>query len=130
MTSTTPQKPNAAKLWWVLLAGYWLALVVSTHLPPAFVRLPGKDTDKLAHFAVYTGLASLLAMAWQSSTGRLNGRHLWFAWLAVASFAVADEVTQLLVSRDASVGDWLADAVGAAVGLAVFRLWQRIAERR
>jgi VanZ family protein len=40
-------------------------------------------------------------------------------------FAMVDEVTQLLVRRDAELLDWTADAIGAAVGLAVFRAWQR-----
>ncbi len=124
MTDTKPQMPDASAIWRVLLAGYLLALVVGTHLPPAFAGLPGERGDKLVHVAAYAGLAWLLAMAWQSSTGLLNGRHLWFAWLAIVSFAAAHEVTQLLVGRTASVGDWLADAAGAAVGLAVFRAWR------
>jgi VanZ family protein len=124
MTDTKPRMPNAPATWRVLLAGYWLALVVGTHLPPTFAGLPGERSDKLVHLAAYAGLAWLLAVAWQSSTGRLNGRHLRFAWLAIASFAAADEITQLLVGRSASVGDWLADAAGAAVGLAVFRACQ------
>jgi VanZ family protein len=38
-------------------------------------------------------------------------------------YAAADELTQLLVGRTASVGDWLADAAGAALGLAFFAAW-------
>jgi len=117
-------------MWKVLLAGYWLALVVGTHLPPKFPGLPSERSDKLAHFGAYMGLAWLLSMAWQSSTGRLNGRHLWFAWMAVILVAAADEMTQPLIGRVASRGDWLADAVGAAVGLAVFWASQRLAERK
>lgn len=129
MTSTPPRKSSFAKLWLVLFAGYWLALVIGTHLPPGAVELPGDQSDKVVHFAAYAGLAWLLAMAWQHTTGRLNGRHLWFAWLAIVGFAAIDEVTQLLVGRDASVGDWLADAAGAALGLAVFRTYQQFVRR-
>jgi VanZ family protein len=130
MTDTAPRKPDAAPVWRLLLAGYWLALAVGTHLPPTFPGLPGDNTDKLVHAAAFAGLAWLLATAWQNSTGRLNRRHLRFAWLAIAAFAAADEVTQRLVDRDASASDWLADAAGAAGGLAVFWAWQRVAERR
>jgi len=125
MTSPPPRKPASAKIWLLLFAGYLLALFTGTHLPLEVVVLPGDQSDKLVHFAAYAGLAWLLAMAWESSTGRLNGRHLWFAWLAIVSFAAFDEVTQLLVQRDAELFDWLADATGAAVGLWGFLLARR-----
>jgi VanZ family protein len=120
-----PQKPDAATIWRVLLAGYWLALAVGTHLPPTLAGMPGDFTDKLVHAAAFAVLAWLLAMAWQNSAGRLNGRHLQFAWLAVVLYGAADELTQLLVGRSATMGDWLADAVGAALGLVIFSVWQR-----
>jgi len=128
MTRDTSQKFETAAIWRVLLVGYWLALVIGTHLPRTFAGLPYEQHDKLMHVAAYAVLAWLLAMAWQSSVGRLNGRHLRIAWLAVVGFAAIDEVTQLLVARDASVRDWLADAVGAAVGLMVFWVWKRRGE--
>jgi VanZ family protein len=125
MTSPPPRKPASANLWLALFAAYLLALFTGTHLPPEVGSLPGDQSDKLLHFAAYAGLAWLLGMAWESSTGRLNGRHLWFAWLAITGFAAVDEVTQLLVHRDADPLDWLADAAGAAVGLGVFLLVRR-----
>ncbi len=126
MTSPPPKKSATARLWLALFAGYLLALFTGTHLPPGVVSLPGDQSDKVLHFSAYAGLAWLLAMAWESSTGQLNGRHLWFAWLAIVSFAAIDEVTQLLVHRDADPLDWLADAAGAAVGLCVFLLVRRV----
>lgn len=120
-----PQKPDAATIWRGLLAGYWLALFVGTHLPPTFPGLPGDNSDKLVHAAAFAVLAWLLATAWQSSVGRLNGRHLRFTWLAVVLYSAADELTQLLVGRSATLGDWLADAVGAALGLVIFAVGQR-----
>lgn len=119
------QSLDTAPIWRLLLAGYWLTLIVATHWPPTFGPLPGQQSDKLAHLAVYASLAWLLAMAWQHSAGRLNGRHLRFAWLAVASFAAVDEFTQPFVNRVASENDWLADAAGAAAGLWIFWLWNR-----
>jgi hypothetical protein len=62
----------------LVLAGYWLALFIATHLPriPASLELPG--SDKWHHFAAYAGLSFLLA-AW-----RTLGRHLtWKAALGV-----------------------------------------------
>ena len=129
MTSPTPQKPDRAAIWRVLLVGFWLTLFVATHLPSSFPGLPGQRTDKLVHAAAFAVLAWLLAAAWQSSTGRLSGRHLRFAWLALVLYAAVDEWTQLLIGRSATTGDWLADAVGAAGGLLLFRVWPRKIER-
>jgi VanZ family protein len=122
MTSISPHKSLGATLWKVLLAGYVFVLVTSTHLPPSFPLLPRNQTDKLAHFLAYTVLAWLLAMAWQASTGWLNGRHLRFVWLAIIAFAALDEVTQPMFGRTASIWDWLADAAGAALGILLFAL--------
>jgi VanZ family protein len=125
MSSPPSRKLNLAWLWKLALAGYALALVVGTHLPPTFKGIPRDNSDKLWHFGAYLGLAWLLAIAWETSTGRLNGRHLRLLWVAIAIFGAVDEVTQLLVDRDATVGDWAADAAGAAVGLILFRACQR-----
>jgi VanZ family protein len=128
MSDSPLKKLDLAWLWKLLLGMYWIALVIGTHLPPAAVKLPHDQSDKLWHFGGYLGLAFLLAAAWQASSGRLNGRHLRLLWGAIAVFAALDEVTQLLVGRDASVGDWLADVLGAAIGLIVFRALQRWAD--
>lgn len=119
------EKLDLAWLWKWLALAYFVALVAGTHMPPPVVRMPPSLSDKVLHFGAYAGLAFLLAMAWDTSTGRLNGRHLRILWVAIAAFAVVDELTQLLVGRDAEFGDWLADAIGAAIGLVVFRVWQR-----
>jgi VanZ family protein len=40
--------------------------------------------------------------------------------MAILLVAIADEVTQPSFGRDASVWDWLADALGSVTGLFVF----------
>ena len=51
---------------------------------------------------------------------------LLLAILATCAFAVVDESYQGLVpGRTASVRDWLADAVGAAAGVALFLRWHK-----
>ena len=105
-------------------------LVVATHLPNRIASLPSNQTDKFVHVAAFAVLAWLLATAWQASVGWLNRRHLWFVWLTIVLYAVVDELTQLLVGRTASVADWLADAVGAALGLFVFQLARRTLESK
>lgn len=89
---------------------YYLALlslstIPGTSLPPS--DLPG--LDKLIHLTLYAGLGWLLA-----------GTH----WptpilLALALCAGAmDELYQLITpGRQASLGDWLADALGSLTGI-------------
>jgi VanZ family protein len=111
---------ESPKFWPAALAGYWLLLLIATHLPPDFPAVPPERVDKIVHAAVFAALAWLLATAWQRSVGRLGGGHLRAAWLAIVLYAAADEWTQTWVGRVGSLGDWLADAIGAAAGLIVF----------
>ena len=126
MSSSETSKSPAAKRWTSLFAIYWLGLIIATHMPIRRVAPPYGNADKLVHFLLYAGLAWLLAMAWEASTGRLNRRHLVFAWLAIATFGVVDELTQPIFGRDLSFWDWVADGVGAAVGLYLFTWTRRL----
>jgi VanZ family protein len=116
---------STAKLWQLALAGYWLALFAATHVPRRVVTVPGGKIDDVIHFVAYAILAGLLAITWERSAGQLSAAHLRWAWVALALYAAIDELTQPLVGRTASWADWLADALGAAVGLALFVWWAR-----
>ena len=128
MSDASLPPPDRSIVWRVLLAGYWLTLLVATHLPKTVAGLPADQTDKLIHFVAYAVLAWLLATAWQASVGRLNARHLKFVWMVVVLYGAIDEVTQPIVGRTLSFADWLADAAGAAVGLILFRVTSRAFE--
>ena len=108
------------KAWQLVLAIYWLALFVATHLPKTQTLGTANQLDKLVHAAAFAGLALLLATTWQLSAGRLIGHHLRAAWIVLVCYAALDEWTQTFAGRDASLADWLADAAGAALGLALF----------
>jgi VanZ family protein len=106
-----------------LVAGYWLALFVGTHIPrvPRALQMPG--ADKWQHTLAYAGLAFLLAAR------RSFGKPLtWTRVLAVAGIVIAygavDELTQIPVGRDAEFMDWLADSLGTLLGVGVFALGQ------
>jgi hypothetical protein len=108
------------------LACYWLALFVTTHVPTEMVPLPGGISDKSPHVIAYAVLAVAFATAWRVTSGQqLSWRQLCAAWAIVVAYGAFDELSQSAVGRVASVWDWLADAVGAAVGLAIFQLWNR-----
>ncbi len=109
-------------LWQLAFGCFWLALIVSTHVPPEIPAIPIHGWDKLAHFSAYAGLAGLAAMNWQLAGGQLTLRHFRWIWIAVVLFGVVDELTQPAFHRDASVYDWIADAIGAATGIVVFVL--------
>jgi VanZ family protein len=75
-------------------------------------------------------LAFLLVASWELNSGRLNARHLTFAWIAVAVWAAIDELTQIPVGRVADFWDWLADVAGAAAGILLFVAVRQFIERR
>ena len=105
----------------VALGLYWVAMFAGTHLPMA--TTPANDPyslDKLEHIGAFAVLAILLC-----SLGAAFGfglRTLCIgAFLVVALYGMFDEASQALVShRKADVVDWLADMIGAAVGIAAF----------
>jgi VanZ family protein len=111
---------NHPRTWRFLLAGYWLTLFVLTHLPRVGPLSVAAKHDKLAHAAAYAVLAALLATAWQIGAGLLSVSQLAWAWLALLVYAGLDEWTQSFVGRHASAWDWMADAIGAFLGLALF----------
>jgi VanZ family protein len=104
----------------VLLCLYWAALFYATHMPMPKGALPG-NSDKFIHFIAYAGLG-LLLMTLQVTYGTSSLSRLITCWLIVAGFGIFDEVTQLLVSRNADIHDWLYDITGAATGLVLVKL--------
>jgi VanZ family protein len=125
MANPIGPNPRTAKLWQIVLAGYWLLLFAATHVPRSVATVPGGRVDDMAHFLTYAVLAGLLAITWQQSAGRLTIRHLRWAWIALAAYAAFDELTQIPVGRTASWSDWLADVLGALAGLTLFAGWSR-----
>ena len=91
-----------------LLAVYWIALFIGTHMPVPAGGLPG-GSDKLIHFLAYLGLTCLL--------GIVRGPQKWVSsFVIIAIFAVIDELLQIPVGRSCDVADGLADWLGAATG--------------
>lgn len=120
MPNPRPGAWRNPKLWQLALAGYWIVLLIVTHLPATTPFMPPDNIDKLAHATAFAGLALLLASAWQLAAGHLNISHLALVWFVVVTYGAIDEWTQIPVGRSCSIWDWLADATGAALGLALF----------
>jgi VanZ family protein len=108
------------RLAWIALVGYWIVLATATHLPPS--RLPETGIkDKYEHFGAYVLLAALLCVV-LASRGMSILDASWRSFLIALSYGAIDEWTQPLVGRTCSLMDWIADAAGAGVAIAVFLL--------
>jgi len=106
----------------VVLGVYWLALFISTHMPPGPVLthrvLP---LDKVAHFCGYGLLAVLFA--WTAIGIRKPSiMSMLILWGVIVLYGAFDELTQAFVRRTPDPMDWLADAMGAMLGLAAYGL--------
>ena len=103
-----------------LLAGTIFVLSSLSQVPAA-----GYVQDKLAHLTVF-GLLCLLTL--RATHGGLRplapGPAAW-AFALVVAWGALDEVHQYFVpGRDASARDVVADALGAALALAVWAAWR------
>ena len=105
---------------WLLALLAWAALIF---VLSSFPNPPGpRATDlrsTLAHvaeYAVFGFLALNLLVRWR---GQLTARIVAAAWLLSVAYGISDELHQAFVPRrDASLLDVLADAAGAALGVA------------
>lgn len=101
---------------WIYLALAVLEMVLIFWLSSR----PGREVglaspwDKLAH-----GLAYLvMGWLWFRATGRVG-----LAWVICVAYGLTDEWHQSMVpGRVTDLADWIADGVGAALGVALARL--------
>jgi len=95
---------------------FWPALFVVAwgELTPHPPRLAGPwQWDKLDHFTAYFGLSLLATLAWGLR------RSLAWVFLAVIALGGCLEILQAAVGRDGTWGDFLANDLGALLGLAL-----------
>jgi VanZ family protein len=110
---------------------YALAIFIESSISriPAF---PTGFSDKDGHALLYAGLAALILRA--VSGARWNRVTASAAVIAVglaAAYGATDEFHQWFVpGRTADPADWLADVVGATIGVGVVYLASRIVTSR
>lgn len=110
--------------WWTAAGLYAAAIFgLSSQSHPLGVDTWPSGADKVAHAALYAGLAGVLFKALGRSYPRWTFRRLALASVALASlYGASDEWHQSFVpSRDMNAADWLADSVGAGLAQAVMR---------
>ena len=111
------------------LAVYWSLAFVVTHVPPLLPRddddgpEPLIGADKVVHLIGFAALAFLLANVLGRRFGRGTATLMTLAIGAI--YGVFDEVTQPMFGRTADPFDWVADLIGLAIGLALYRLARR-----
>jgi len=96
-----------------------LGVLVLTHIPQAAVPRIFQENlaDKAEHILAY-GLVSLLFLLSLKRSAPLSVPIVGL--LALAGIGILDEVTQPLVNRYASVGDYMADLVGIGAAWVIF----------
>lgn len=123
---------------WIAFIIYWIALTILTHLPLQRMIPPEHHGyfvlfDKVHHIAAFAVLTGLLAPAcWLT----FPTRHWLLVGVLVAlagsAWGAIDERTQEWVRREARLDDWVADVIGAFLGVllaAGIRAW-RLRSRR
>jgi hypothetical protein len=100
----------------VAMRGVWEGLRdVARHLPAAPELLKPLLSDKTIHVVIYIVPAGL----WALSLGRRLRTRAWLLWAACATWGALDEGSQALAGRDGEFWDWVANAVGATIGIAL-----------
>ena len=118
--SDQPKTSLATRVVLLMLCVYWGALFYGTHTKVPDGLLPG-NSDKFVHFWAYAGLA-ILFMSLRVTQGAYTWSSVLIAWIILAFYGAFDELTQLLVARDADIFDWIFDVTGAAAGLTLVKL--------
>lgn len=121
--------PRYRRWLFVVLAIYWIALFISTHVPLSEVEGLPEHADKGMHFGAYAGLAFLLGL--YLGAGRpMRWRRYLAAFGIVIGYGVLDELLQIpLESRSGDPYDLLADAIGAAIGLGALFVVRTVLDR-
>jgi len=80
-------------------------------------------SDKVLHAVEYAGLGGLCYRAFRwGVSGQVASRAFLFAIVTASLYGVTDEAHQLFVPfREASWQDWLADRIGAVIGVLSWR---------
>jgi VanZ family protein len=107
---------------WLAVAAWMTLTVILSTFPVDEIQPSVPDADKLGHAAVYGVLALLCALAWHRH-GSSQAAAIERAMALVLVFGALLEFVQGFVGRDPSMGDWLADGVGALVGLGFWKAW-------
>lgn len=124
MNATRPVISESAWTHWYrrALPAYWIFLFCATHLPALRLETPGGD--KSVHLVAFGLLAFLFWRFAEALGGPLSRRFVWIAGFWLVAYAAFDEYLQQFVGRGTELLDWLCDAAGIVLVLALLE-WRR-----
>ena len=120
------------RLWHWLPAIAQMAAIFTLSSIPTLPSLPGGLTGYTGHFIGYAILGGLAVRGFAEArwTG-VTGAAGWKAFTLASVYGITDELHQTFVpGRTSTFSDWCADAIGAAVGVALVFWAARIAGNR
>lgn len=118
-----PGSPSRA---WLAVAAWTVLTIALSTFPVENVQPNLPDADKLGHAAIYAVLALLCAGAWHRH-GSADSAAFERSFAMALVFGALMEWVQGQVGRDPSLKDWIADGVGALIGLAGWKAWMIVA---
>jgi len=104
---------------------YWIALFVSTHIPLPELPAAGAGSDKVAHVVAFGGLGLLTAF-WLALGKRASIVHFLLLLAVLLVYGALDEWLQQFVGRETDFNDWIADSIGAAIGVTAIAILQLV----
>jgi VanZ family protein len=102
---------------------YCIFIYIQSSLPAPFEIPEVAHFDKLLHLGAYGVMAILFYRTYLSGWPQALKRTLiWASVISTALYGLSDEIHQYFVpERSADPLDWLADAVGGAVGAVIYQ---------
>ena len=109
-----------------------MAVIFVSSSIPDLRQLPAGVSDHTGHVVGYAILGALVVRATSDATWRrLTARAAGAAWLLCAGYGVTDEFHQQFVhGRTPAFDDWVADATGAAVAIALVMIAGAVRSQR
>ena len=97
---------------------YWSLIFILTSIPGHSLPKIEGLSDKVEHFLAYSGLAVLVFLALYFKKKYNLEKIIIFSFVIVVFYGGFDELHQMLIPfRSAEWLDFLADAIGAAIGI-------------
>jgi len=109
--------PRTAIIYWFFTVGYMGIIFYFSSLEKIdMIDLP-QNSDKFIHLCAYLLLAFLANLSLYKSGVKIKKYVFMFAFLIATLYGITDEFHQAFVpGRDASIGDVIADSIGAFLG--------------
>ena len=98
----------------------WVGAFIATHIPAGHLPRAGVS-DKFLHAAGYFVISGLFWLTLRVY-GVMGAKRIALIFFTMLAYAAIDEITQPLVERDNSLGDWLADITGMIIALILLEL--------